>query len=103
MTNRDKGDRYEYKTRDILVGEGYHVTRSAGSLGMFDFIAIPPDNRPLRLIQVKSFKPNKEKKRLKPYHTAEKNLIRSVNVPPYAQKEFWVWWFMKPEPVIEYL
>lgn len=101
MTNRDKGDRYEYKTRDLLQEQGYYVTRSAGSLGMFDFIAVPQDESKTRLIQVKSFKPTEKRK--KPYYTAEKELIRQIKVPSYVLKEFWIWYFMNPVPYIEYL
>ena len=42
MTRYEQGRRYEYKIKKQLEKEGRNVTRSAGSHGDFDLIAIRP-------------------------------------------------------------
>lgn len=50
------GRRTEQMLKRTLEAQGCHVTRSAGSKGKFDLIAVPPDGDKIRLIQVKSLK-----------------------------------------------
>ena len=50
--SKRKGSRNEHKARKILQAAGYHTTCAAGSLGMFDVIAINAQG--IRLVQVKS-------------------------------------------------
>jgi len=38
----EKGKQFENYVKRKLVGKGYLVTRSAGSKGVFDLVAIPP-------------------------------------------------------------
>ncbi|MBW2561592.1 MAG: hypothetical protein JRE40_12165 [Deltaproteobacteria bacterium] len=38
----EKGRQFENYVKRKLVGKGYLVTRSAGSKGVFDLVAIPP-------------------------------------------------------------
>jgi len=52
MNAKAKGSRNERKTIEILNAQGYACTKSGGSLGIFDVIAIGPDD--LVLCQVKS-------------------------------------------------
>ena len=44
MSNKNyvHGRAYEYRRAKELRAQGYHVTRSAGSHGLFDLIAIKP-------------------------------------------------------------
>lgn len=108
--NRGKGDRYEYKTRDILENDGYYVIRAGGSLGKFDFLAFKVGSF-LKLIQIKSFKPNKEqKKKIKAGYPinllfyAQKKIIADLETfeaPFYAVKELWTWYYFKKDPEIK--
>jgi Holliday junction resolvase len=50
--SKRKGSRNEHKAMRILEDAGYHTTRAAGSLGLFDIVAI--NRLGIRLIQVKS-------------------------------------------------
>ena len=49
-----KGRRKEYRIANELKKKGYITTRSAGSHGVFDVIAVNPDTRIIRLIQAKA-------------------------------------------------
>lgn len=68
MSNGKRGRRKEYQVRDILIAEGYLVTRAAASKGAFDLIAIPTrqvarkELHEVRLIQVKSKKFSKQER-----------------------------------------
>ena len=57
-----KGSRYEYKIRDQYKKKGYYVIRSAGSLGIFDLVAINPQTKIICLIQCKAGKLSKKEK-----------------------------------------
>ena len=73
-----KGWRLEHKIMGGLEEQGYSCTRSGGSLGIWDIIAISPNLT--RLIQAKSNRwPG----------TAEMDRIKSFQVPPFHQKEVW--------------
>jgi Holliday junction resolvase len=52
MNTKRKGTRNERRSRALLEGQGYTVTRAAASLGAFDLIAIGA--RRVLLVQVKS-------------------------------------------------
>lgn len=56
MNRKRKGTYYERKARKILESQDYYVIRSAGSLGLFDLVAIHKSTGEVRLIQVKSGK-----------------------------------------------
>jgi Holliday junction resolvase len=96
--NRKRGDRNEYKTRDRLVESGYHVTRAAGSLGPFDFIAFKVGSN-MRLIQSKSFKPSLKVKKFYPLKKIIE-LVTQFQAPDYAKKEVWIWHYRRREPEI---
>ena len=53
MNKSAKGRRTEHKSRDILLGLGYLVTRSAGSFGEWDLVALSR-TLPLQLVQVRA-------------------------------------------------
>lgn len=91
--NRKKGDRYEYKTRDILIENGHFVIRAGGSLGKFDFLAFKESSQ-LRLIQVKSTMNPKMN------FTKVIEQIEQFKQPYYAQKELWIWYYRKRDPEI---
>ncbi len=82
----------ELKTRDLLIADGYDVTKSGGSLGLFDLLAVGPID--LRMIQVKANrKPGKpERERLEAYGRNK--------LPNYATAEIWVWRDYAREPDI---
>ncbi len=52
MTNYEKGRRREYQVMRALEAAGFYCIRAAGSHGLFDVVAIGPNE--LRLIQVKA-------------------------------------------------
>ena len=41
MSAKAKGSRRERQARDVLISLGHFVTKSGGSLGAFDLIALP--------------------------------------------------------------
>lgn len=51
-----KGAKEENKLKKYLEKKGYYVMRSAGSKGPADLIAIDPETRKIRVIQVKKQK-----------------------------------------------
>ena len=59
-TQKAKGSRRERHVRDVLLDTGWAVTRAAGSMGLWDLVAIrrnvaPDEYLPfVRLVQVKS-------------------------------------------------
>jgi hypothetical protein len=82
-----KGARNELKTRDWLEKRGYKVTKSGGSLGEFDLIAI--NKWSVLLVQVKSNRnaPPKERK-----------AIEDFVCPICCEKEIWIWSDYAREP-----
>jgi Holliday junction resolvase len=52
MNCKAKGTRAEHRAMRILEAAGYVVTRASASLGLFDVIAIGPQD--VRLVQVKA-------------------------------------------------
>jgi len=44
---RNRGDYFEYQTRDDLISRGYIVGRSAGSRGSFDLVAMADGHKPM--------------------------------------------------------
>jgi len=84
-----KGARVELKTRDWLEKRGYKVTKSGGSLGEFDLIAI--NEHRILLIQVKSNRQPPPK---------ERAAIRAFKCPWSCRKEVWVWKDYARKPTI---
>ena len=79
MTNYTKGRRVEYEIVHLLESVGYTCTRSAGSHGFWDVIAINPCS--MRLIQAKvNCKPTK----------GEMESMMLEQVPNNCSKEIWL-------------
>lgn len=81
-SNYARGRRAEYQAKEILEKQGFIVTRSSGSHGLFDIIAI--DINFVRLIQIKSSKTTT---------TFPKEVmaeLAEIQVPPHCRKEIWV-------------
>jgi hypothetical protein len=75
----------------ILEAAGYHVTRAAGSLGMFDVVAI--NSQGMRLIQVKT---NRDAS------PVERETIALFDgLPQNATKEVWIFRDYAREPLIK--
>jgi hypothetical protein len=55
MNTKRKGTRAEHRAMRILEAAGYVCTRAGASLGLFDVIAIGPND--VRLLQVKAREP----------------------------------------------
>ena len=84
------GTRNEYKSIKLLVGLGYEVFRMAGSLGIFDLIAVSKTE--FLLIQVKTNRmPSK----------AETALIRNFECPTNARKFIHVWKDRLASPIVQ--
>jgi Holliday junction resolvase len=90
MNTKRKGSRNEHKPIRILEVAGYHCTRAAGSLGLFDIIAV--SHQGIRLVQVKS-------NRNAP--PAEREAIEEFKgIPENASKEIWIFEDYARFPVI---
>lgn len=94
MNCKRKGTRLEHKTIALLETAGYTCIRSAGSIGLFDLIAINPLG--IRAIQVKS--------NAWPGPVEREGLRAAVkNLPPNALIECWRWNDNAREPIIKLL
>ena len=79
MNCKRKGTRAEHRAMRILECAGYVCTRASASLGLFDVIAIGPDD--VRLVQVKAGSSY--------LSTVEREQIQLLRVPPNVTKESW--------------
>jgi len=90
VTNRHRRNNKKYgtsKEREVieqLTASGCSVTRAAGSLGLFDIVAIHEYG--IRLIQVKSTRA----KKVPTFGTEVKAIKAFTNHPPNTSKELWV-------------
>lgn len=84
-TNYKRGVRYEYKAKAMLEAEGFYVTRSAGSHGLYDLAAI--DLNMIRLIQIKSTRVYRDHK----CYREDFKKLSELLVPINCRKEFWVY------------
>jgi Holliday junction resolvase len=89
--SKAKGTRNEHKAMRALEVTGYHTTRAAGSLGMFDVIAINAQG--LRLIQVKTNRDASPVER--------EQIALFDRLPPNATKEIWIYKDYAREPLIK--
>ena len=92
MNAKRKGWRREDQARKKLESLGYYVTRSGGSLGLWDLIAIRRDPFPqgmplVRLVQVKSNRPPPRK---------EMERLRGFVTSPRVSREVWIYPDRKP-------
>ena len=87
-----KGTRNEHKAMRALEDAGYHCTRSAGSFGPFDVVALGPQG--VRLIQVKT------NENARP---AEREQMALFQGPPGSTKEIWIYYDHSRQPAINVL
>lgn len=84
---KGKGARYERQAKKELQEQGYTVTRSSASLGVFDLIAF--NNEKLRLIQIKSTMNLKSS--IEGLYKKDLTQMQEVESPPNSVKELWCW------------
>jgi Holliday junction resolvase len=92
MDAKRKGTRAEHRAMRILESAGYICTRAGASLGLFDVIAIGPND--VRL-QVKAG--------TKYLSGTEREQIQALAVPPAVSKECWIFRDRARVPLIERL
>ncbi len=91
MNAKRKGSRNEHKAIRMLENAGFHCTRAAGSLGLFDIVAV--SRQGVRLIQVKS---NRDAP------AAEREAIQEfTGIPSNASKEIWTFEDYGRTPIIK--
>jgi len=83
------GARKELQAKKELEEEGYYVTKSGGSLGAFDLIAI--NEKIVRAIQVKSTKVNLGVKK----YSKDIRAMKEVKLPNNSTREIWIWKYKK--------
>jgi Holliday junction resolvase len=92
--SKAKGSRAELKAIRILEAAGYVCTKAGGSLGVFDVIALGPND--VRCVQVKAGK--------HPWLSPlEREAIAIMALPANVSKELWKFRDYAREPVIEVL
>ena len=91
--SKRKGQRSERRCIRVLEAAGYLCTKSGGSLGLFDVIAIGEHD--VRLVQVKS-----GTNRLT---HVEREAIRELRVAPNVSKEYWLFRDRVKDAIIERL
>lgn len=90
MTNYERGRRYEYKSIRLLEASGYECTRSAGSKGVADVIAVGKDA--VLFVQIKvDCKPT----------PAEVEQFELFHCPPNCVKAFHLWRKGAREPIVK--
>lgn len=92
MSAKAKGSYAELRVQHQLEAIGYSVSKSGGSLGLFDLVAVDKDS--VRFIQVKY-----GTSRLK---RVEREAIKALRVPKGVTKEYWLIKKYK-KPIIEIL
>lgn len=92
MNNKAKGSRRERQTIALLQAQGYSCTKSGGSLGAFDVVAVGADD--VLLVQVKS---NRSP------GTKELEAIRQFKAPMNCRKVIHVWRDRQSEPDVREL
>lgn len=93
LNAKRKGTRGEHRAIKLLEACGYVVTRSGGSLGVFDLVAIGP--RDIRCVQVKCGSAR--------LSAIEREAITGLMVPPNVSKEAWRFPDRARTPTIERL
>lgn len=79
-----KGAHAERKAIATLEAAGYLATRAAGSLGLFDLVAVGAVD--VRLVQVKAGDANPNGDTIKQYRA-----IAALAVAPFVRKEVWIY------------
>jgi Holliday junction resolvase len=91
--SKRKGSRAELRCIRILEAAGYCCTKAGGSLGVFDVIALGPND--IRAIQVKA-----GTARLSPL---EREAIQGLVLAPNVSREYWRFPDYCREPLIQVL
>ena len=91
MNGKRKGTRNEHKAIRILEAAGYHCTRAAGSLGIFDIVAV--SRQGMRLIQVKTNRP--------PSPLERETIELFDEIPEKVSKEIWIFHDYARKPIIK--
>ena len=86
-----KGARAEHRAIRILEAAGYSCTKAAGSLGMFDVIALGPHD--IRCLQVKSGTTYCSR--------IEREMMRECVLPSNVTREIWRFPDRCKDPLIE--
>ncbi len=90
MTNYEKGRRREYQVIRTMEAAGFYCIRAAGSHGLFDVVAIGPNE--LRLIQVKANQMASQ---------AEQESLREFDLGPEGTSKFiWLYINGQRKPII---
>lgn len=89
-----RGATTEYRIMKQLEEEGYTCTRSSGSHGMWDIVAI--NSKEVKLIQAKRVKKGKY------YKDESLDPFIALEVPVGISKELWVWVDRKGFEIIQY-
>lgn len=87
-----KGSRAERRSKLWLEQKGYLVSRAAGSLGLFDLVAVGPYD--VLLVQVKA-----GSSRLSP---KERAAIAALRTGPFVEKCWHLWPDRAKEPEVHY-
>lgn len=87
VNRKAKGTRNERRAKAKLEAESWLVVRAAGSLGLFDLVALHPDYG-VKLIQVKTNRRPRGK---------ELTPLRAFLCSPW-RKEIWVYWDGRRDP-----
>jgi len=80
INGKAKGNRLERRCVNFLEGRGYACTKSGGSLGVWDIVAISPEQ--ILLIQVKANRKPRKPERLK---------MQAFRAPPNCTKQLWIY------------
>lgn len=87
--NYIRGVNIEYKIKKLLEEQGYYVSRSSGSHGAVDIIAINKDG--VRLIQSKRSKLALNPNFAYGIYQQDMDKLKALDVPSNTSKELWVW------------
>lgn len=93
MNAKAKGTRAEHRAMRLLEAVGYSCVRAGGSLGIFDVIAIGPQD--IKCLQIKA-----GTARCSPI---ERELMRECRVPANCSREIWSFPDRCKAPVVEVL
>lgn len=93
-TAKRKGARAEHRAITLLEAAGYACTRAAGSMGVFDVVAI--NDQAVRLLQVKAGKRCAIPR-------ADRVAMAMFRAPANASREIWRFFDRQTDPIIEHV
>lgn len=94
-TNYSRGREAEWRARDELIAEGFHVIRASSSKGLWDIVAV--HDFTLLLISLKS---TGKESYAKTYVRSETRRLACIATPENCYQQVWVWlkgkgWYAK--------